>query len=145
MKFSPAIRTLLALMLCLLLPLQAGATLARATAMARHGSMSVPPSQDAHAGHHGDRVDHGNHGHGGHGGQVVTPADSESGSHKSVHAKAGCADCAKCCLLAASAPPPASAASFTPDAVRAAFLAQRAPTPSFLTDGPDRPPRHLAC
>lgn len=173
MKFTPAIRTLVALMLCLLLPLQAGATLARATAMARHGGvhapMAAPPAAQAaahnahdahhaHVGHHGS--DHPHAGHKGHGdtpapaphqgdqgdqgnqGRQVQPADGKA-SHKTVHAKAGCVDCAKCCLQAAAAPPSALAPSFAPGMSRVAFVSQRAPAPAFLTGGPDRPPRPL--
>ncbi len=122
MKFNTVIRTVIALLLCLLLPLQAGATLARATAMAHHVAHRA-------ANHH-DPAAHGQTDHG------------KAFSHQSVHAKAGCIDCAKCCLLAASAPPPVLTADFVPAVARASFLPQSAPAPAFLTDGPERPPRH---
>lgn len=176
MRFNRAFRTLIALILCVLLPLQAGATLARASAMARHGIAPVPvmaaaaaqpaaaanaivhapawPSlaQGAHHSHPGPAhaqpaaEDHGIHAaplHSVHDGKLVQPDDGKPVSHKTVHAKAGCTDCAKCCLLAASAPPPMLCASFAPAVARASFDAQRAPAPAFLTDGPDRPPRPL--
>ena len=161
MKSNTVIRTAIALLLCLLLPLQAGATLARATAMARHGTggaSTTVKSADAgqrmqplaHAGHHGQgvhaaQVHHGAHGATDHHGPAAhgQPDKVKAGTHQSVHAKAGCADCAKCCLLAASAPPPVLTADFAPAVARAAFLPQSAPAPAFLTDGPDRPPRHL--
>ncbi len=190
MKLSSAVRTLIALLLCLLLPLQAGATLARAASMARHGvalthtniaaagtaSATPASTQLAHGDHagHADHVSHAGHdAHAGHEAQIghadahAGPAgapshhdhavpgkhhhptlkdpatDGKPSSHKAVHAKAGCADCAKCCLLAASAPPPMLAASFAPRVARASFEPQRAIDPAFLTDGPDRPPRHL--
>jgi hypothetical protein len=184
MNLSSSVRTLIALLLCLLLPLQAGATLARAAAMARHAAQmptAVSPAvarDDAaipllahgglHGGHHADQ--HGAHtvhaGHGGHAADAAhaaphshshqghhgdhglkAPADvkpaSKPASHQAVHAKAGCADCAKCCLMAASAPPPVLSASFAPAVARASFEPQRALAPAFLTSGPDRPPRHL--
>lgn len=224
MKAITIVRPLIALLLCLLLPLQAGATLARATAMVLHGGIpalaKAKPSPMAHhramdgvahdrhgtdaaQGGHGIRGTdgaHGDHGvkgipvaHGtetGHGmhaahgeftGSRVIADDAASGklvsdeqasdkqasheaastspasiqaaanqqvsgksaSHQAKHAKAGCADCAKCCLQAASAPPPMLPAVFVPTFVRAAFIAQQAPAPAFLTDGPERPPRQL--
>jgi hypothetical protein len=172
MKLSSSVRSLIALLLCLLLPLQAGATLARAAAMARHaGQMpaQVSPAvikDDAavpllvHGGLHGAHTAHAGHGvhaadaahtaphphsHQGHHGDhsLKAPADAKPASHKAVHAKAGCADCAKCCLMAASAPPPVLSASFAPAVARASFEPQRALAPAFLTSGPDRPPRHL--
>jgi len=169
MKFKSVMRTVLALLLCLLLPLQAGATLARATAMARHGSagaaVAVKTEQAgervqplAHAGHqrHGAQgshagaqdaaaAHHGAHRAANHPEAAAhgQQAQGKAASHQSVHAKAGCVDCAKCCLLAASAPPPVLTADFAPAVARASFLSQSAPAPSFLTDGPDRPPRHL--
>lgn len=191
MKVSHALRTLFALVLSLLLPLQAGATLARATAMALHagapvGPMTVAPPLDqdraldqlahgAHAGHavhadhaadggHGSDVDldadarhdtdtvhgtYGTHGESADGKPVSHKASPDKAtadkptSHYAKHAKAGCADCAKCCLHAASAPPPMLPAVFVPMVVRASFTVQHAPIPAFLTDGPERPPRHL--
>lgn len=168
MKFNTVIRTVIALLLCLLLPLQAGATLARATAMARHGSvgatMAVTKEQDreraqrlAHSGHQGHGAQRSHVGaqaapahHGAHrAANHREPAahgqqdEGKASLHQSVHAKAGCVDCAKCCLLAASAPPPVLTADFAPAVARASFLSQSAPAPLFLTDGPDRPPRHL--
>ncbi len=167
MKSNTVIRTVIALLLCVLLPLQAGATLARATAMARHGSAGTTAAAMAaeaarsgqpamHAGHHGhgsapyhaEPVHHGAHGaHGAADAQATAahgqPDQARAATHQSVHAKAGCADCAKCCLQAASAPPPVLVADFAPALARAAFLPQSAPAPAFLTDGPERPPRHL--
>ena len=158
MKSTPVIRTAYASRLGLLLPLLAGSTLARATAMARHGTVvtaakpaaeSVRPMQaHAQAGHHGHgaRPAHdGAHAHHGEHGPAAQAqhGDGKTATHQSVHAKAGCADCAKCCLLAASAPPPALVADFAPAVARALFLSQSTPVPAFLTDGPDRPPRHF--
>ncbi len=159
MKSNTVIRAVIALLLCLLLPLQAGATLARATAMARHGAAGAATTVKrpdavsrvqplAHAGHHGQgshaahdaaHVHQAAHEPAVHG----QPGKAKSATHQSVHAKAGCVDCAKCCLLAASAPPPVLTVEFAPAVARAAFFPQSAPAPAFLTDGPDRPPRYL--
>lgn len=149
MKVITVIRPWIALLLCLLLPLQAGATLARATAMARHGAVHrvavqtvAPPAAQEQA--ISVLAHHGHHGHVAHGHSTGSKATSDKlMSHQAKHAKAGCADCAKCCLQAASAPPPMLPAVFVPAVARASFTAQHAPVPAFLTDGPERPPRHL--
>ncbi len=171
MKAITVMRPLIALLLCVLLPLQAGATLVRATTMARHGgahTLSAPglsesraqtaPAHDAHhAGNHAamhvqPSAHAGHEGHEGHD-RPLLPADGnavadkaaahKANSHQDRHAKAGCSDCAKCCLQAASAPPPMLSAIFSPAVARASFSPQDAPAPAFLTDGPERPPRAL--
>lgn len=155
-------RTVLALLLCLLLPLQAGATLARSAAMAMHGGVHATAATVSELQATGEHADHQVHGgklqrhdqvhhehkqykqnkqHHEHHARMPT-ADAKVSGHKTLHAKAGCVDCAKCCLIAASAPPPALPASFAPAVARASFISQRAPAPAFLTDGPERPPRH---
>lgn len=65
-------------------------------------------------------------------------------SHKDRHAKAECQTCAKCCLMAASAPPPVLNPTLAPAVTRAAFTPSADPAPAFLTDGPERPPRFPA-
>ncbi len=166
MKAITVLRPLIALLLCVLLPLQAGATLVRATTMARHGAahtLSAPVGAEAgaqlalaqevhHAGSHA--LMHGQlSAHAGHASPPAhaalhPPADAKAvsdkaASHQAKHAKAGCSDCAKCCLQAASAPPPMLSAVFPPAVARASFRPQHAPVPAFLTDGPERPPRVL--
>jgi hypothetical protein len=169
-RMKPAFRTLIALLLCLLLPLQAGATLARSTAMVLRGGMhpatvTAPRAVDElqhaaspqalHAGHDTQAM-HAMHRHHGdqplqhhapvHGGHDLQPDHAPSANiilsaHHKTHAKTGCVDCAKCCLLAASAPPPARPPSLAPVAARVSFIAQHAPETAFFTDGPERPPR----
>ncbi len=140
-------RTLVSVLLCLVLPLQASAALVRAVTMmapahpapSHAGSALPPPSmQVAHA--IGAPHQHGAHAH-----HEKLPKQkagkSAPASHKAKHAKGDCPTCAKCCLLAAVAPPPAVAPDSSIPVSRVAFVAAPLSVPSFLPDGPERPPR----
>jgi hypothetical protein len=138
---STTIRSGIALLLALLLPLQAGAVVARSAAMsAQHATHAGAPSlQLAHA--IGVPHQHGAHSH-----NDKLPNKKASKSSKarvSQQAKANCHDGAKCCLLGASAPPSVINACFDPAMVRAAYLPYSVPVVEFITGGPDRPPRFL--
>ena len=140
------LRAFVALMLCVLLPVQAGATLVRSTAMSAAHALkpaAMPQAAPAPAVHTGQHAHH--HAafvHPAH--QAKQDTVAVKSSHKERHAKAECQSCAKCCLLAASAPPPALGPAPAPAVARAAFVSSADPAPSFLTDGPERPPRSLA-
>ncbi len=143
-------RYLMAALLCVALPLQAGAALARAVTM-------MPPAAPAHAAagaatvhapHAPMQVAHAigaAHQHGAHAHHENLPKQKAGkaapASHKAKHAKGECPTCAKCCLLAAAAPPPAAPAAFSTPMSRAPFAAAPLAIPSFLPDGPERPPR----
>lgn len=157
-------RHLIAVLLCLVLPLQAGAALARAvamvpladtvktTGMAGQDASLQAPVQVAHA--IGAPHLHGAHAH--HENLPRQKAETSSpakpgaapaspkaapDSHKSKHAKGECPTCAKCCLLAAAAPPPAWAEASAIPVTRVGFAATQLSVPSFVPDGPERPPR----
>lgn len=140
-------RTLLSVLLCLVLPLQASAGLVRAVTMMApahhaqlHGDSASPQAsmQVAHA--IGAAHQHGAHAH-----HEKLPKQKAGkavpASHKAKHAKGECPSCAKCCLLAAVAPPPAFTRESSIPVSRVAFVAAALSIPSFLPDGPERPPR----
>lgn len=141
-------RTLLAVLLCLVLPLQAGAGLVRAITMVApahdaqphdHPAPSQASMQVAHA--IGAAHQHGAQAH-----HEKLPKQKAGraapASHKAKHAKGECPTCAKCCLLAAAAPPPALTPESSIPVSRVAFMSAPLSIPSFLPDGPERPPRH---
>lgn len=140
-------RSLVAFLLCLVLPLQAGAVLVRTVTMmslpgpaSAAGETASPQAavQVAHA--IGAAHQHGAHAH--HENLPKQKAGKAApASHKAKHAKVECPTCAKCCLLAAAAPPPAAPAALSTPMSRAAFAAAPLAIPSFLPDGPERPPR----
>lgn len=143
------LRYLLALLLSLVLPLQAGAGLARAVTMMPMATAAHPAGtaaathapvqmQMAHA--VGAAHQHGAHAH--HEQLPKQKAGSAvPASHKAKHAKGECSTCAKCCLLAAVAPPPVFAPESSVPVSRVGFFAASLSIPSFLPDGPERPPR----
>ncbi len=155
----PLPRFLIAVFLCLLLPLQSGIAFARSAGMvsvhraaAQTASPAASPQaetlQVAHA--IGKPHQHDAHAHHEHRQlKKASPSardDSKrdhSGSHKSRHASGACQDCAKCCVTAAAAPPPASLPTLQPSAVRSAFLPSVTRIRVHTPDGPERPPRSL--
>lgn len=138
-------RIVIASLLCLLLPLQAGASVARSAAMsAQHaarssGQISAKPLQLAHA--IGVPHQHGAHAH--HENLPNKKASKPSKSRTAQQAKADCHEGSKCCLMAASAPPSANLHCFDPAIARVAHVPHSLPAAAFITDGPDRPPRFL--
>ncbi len=139
------VRTLVALLLCALLPLQAGAALVRSTSMsASHAVRSASINMQRAAPLDvatGDHAQHGHHSHQAKPAAEHLPMPDAAPSHKQHHAKAECQSCAKCCLMAASAPPPVLTPALAPAVTRTAFIPSADPAPAFLTDGPERPPR----
>lgn len=142
------VRITLASLLCLLLPLQSGAVVARSVAMsvqhakqANHiGAQAADkPLQLAHA--IGAPHQHGAHAH--HENLPNKKALKPAKARSTQQAKAECHDGAKCCLVAASAPPSAHTPCFDPAIARVAYLPHSLPAVAFLTDGPERPPRFL--
>ncbi len=134
-------RIVIASLLCLLLPLQAGAVVVRSVVMsAQHAAhTSAKPLQLAHA-------IGAPHQHGAHATQDKSPHKKSAKPAKArsmQQAKAECHDGAKCCLVAASAPPPANGPCFYPAIARLAYTPLSLPPVAFLTDGPERPPRTL--
>ncbi len=144
-------RTLIAVFLSLLLPLQAGSALARSASMlSRHlepataaaGTANAAPLQLAHAiGVPHQHNAHAHHEH--HHAKKVAPSGKGEASHKARHAKGNCSDCGKCCVTAAVAPPASNGAGFEPTAIRAAFIPSRERIAAHVHDGPERPPRLL--
>lgn len=146
-------RYLVAALLCLVLPLQASAALVRSVAMmplpskvqmADEAAPTPAPVQVAHA--IGVPHQHGAHAHHENLPRQKAGKDGKDGkaspsSHKANHAKGECPTCAKCCLLFAAAPPPALAPASSIPVSRVAFAAAALSIPSFLPDGPERPPR----
>ncbi len=140
-------RYLIAALLCLVLPLQASAALVRAVSVMSPASTaqgdgkaasSQAPVQVAHA--IGAPHQHGAHAH--HDNLPRQKAGKATpASHKAKHAKGECPTCAKCCLLAVAAPPPAVPPASPVPMSRVAFVAVPLSIPSFLPDGPERPPR----
>lgn len=139
-------RFAIASLLCLLLPLQAGAAMVNSTAMsARHAAQfnagaNVKPLQLAHA--IGAPHQHGAHAH--HENLPNKKAAKPSKARSTKQAKAECHDGAKCCLIAASAPPSAVNQCFDPAIARVAYIPHSVPAVAFITDGPERPPRFQA-
>jgi hypothetical protein len=97
---------------------------------------SAPPADHAHhagpsgSAHHADSAGHGHHG-GMHDTEASTTDDAAAGA---------CSACAACCAPMAPATVvavPIQRATATP------IAAPGAPSPAFLTDGPERPPRSL--
>ena len=142
---SAIVRIVVASLLCLLLPLQAGASVARSAAMsaqhAAHGSTheAVKPLQLAHA--IGVPHQHGAHAH--HENLPNKKASKPAKARTSQQAKSECDDGAKCCLMAASAPPSVNNQCFDPAIARVAFVPHSIPAAAFITEGPERPPRFL--
>jgi hypothetical protein len=146
-------RYLVSALLCLVLPLQASAALVRAITMMPPASteqalveVASPqaPVQVAHA--IGVPHQHGAHAHHENlpkqkAGKAGKDGKAAPVSHKSKHAKGECPTCAKCCLLAAAAPPPALVPASSIPVSRVTFVAAALFIPSFLPDGPERPPR----
>lgn len=146
-------RYLIAALLCLLLPLQASAALVRAITMMSPASTEQPvaevaspqaPVLLAHA--IGVPHQHGAHAHHENlpkqkAGTAGKDGKAAPASHKSKHAKGECPTCAKCCLLAAAAPPPALVPASSIPVSRITYAATALFIPSFLPDGPERPPR----
>ncbi len=143
---SSLFRIAVASLLCLLLPLQAGAAMVASTAMsARHAAQShvqpaAKPLQLAHA----IGVPHQHGAHAQHDKLPNKKAAKPSKPRPAQQAKAGCHDVAKCCLVAASAPPSAIHQCFDPAIARVAYVPHSVPAVAFITDGPERPPRFLA-
>ena len=142
------VRITLASLLCLLLPLQSGAVVARAAAMSVQHAKQVnhigaqdadKPLQLAHA--IGVPHQHGAHAH--HENLPNKKALKPAKARSTQQAKSECHDGAKCCLVAASAPPSANTQCFDPAIARVAYLPHSLPAVAFLTDGPERPPRFL--
>lgn len=148
-------RLLVALFLCLLLPLQAGSALARAAGMqSRHhapaaetattagNAAATAPLQLAHAtGSPHPHDAHARHQH--HAAKKAAPSAGDEASHQTRHAKGHCSDCGKCCVTAAVALPSSLVASFRPPVTRAAYVPSRARIAAHIPDGPERPPRFL--
>lgn len=149
-------RYLVAALLCLVLPLQASAALVRTITMMSPASTEQPvaefaspqaPAILAHA--IGAPHQHDAHAHhenlprqkAGKDGRVGKEGKAAPASHQSRHAKGACPTCAKCCLLAAAAPPPALLPPSSIPVSRISYAAMALVIPSFLPDGPERPPR----
>ncbi len=133
---SRTFRLLMSLFLCLLLPLQAGSAFARSAAMAATSlqlahAIGAPHQHGAHAHHEHKHT------------KKAAPSVKDDGSHKSRHAKGECNNCAKCCVTAATAPPPTLPATFQPSATRSVIPPTTARIAAFIPDGPERPPRSL--
>ncbi|WP_018228744.1 hypothetical protein [Methyloversatilis universalis] len=131
---APA-RFLLILMLLCALPLQgfAAASMLRC-APSHHGSTQVDTSAYADEGHHHDPSMPAVHPT--HDGEPAHGAD-----HAPAHGKYGCSACAACCIGGALASP-------APLLPASAHLHERPlpvpqPAAAFITEGPERPPRHL--
>lgn len=146
MSMKSTARFVIATLLCLLLPLQAGAAVVRSASMsAQHAASenlqsSGTPLQLAHA--IGMPHQHGAHAH-----QDKLPnkkADKRSKSRGTQQVKTDCHDGATCCLFAAAAPPSANAQCVNPAMARVAFSRHSLPAIVFITEGPERPPRFLA-
>jgi len=142
---SSTFRTTVALLLCLLLPLQAGASMVRSAGMsAKHAAQMTSPSdmrtmQLAHA----IGVPHQHGAHATHDKPLKKKAGKPAKSHTSQQAKAHCHEGAKCCLMAASALPSVTRYRFDPAIARVSYASLSMPAVAFLTDGPERPPRFL--
>ncbi len=139
-------RIVIASLLCLLLPLQAGATVARSAVMsAAHATQAraqqpVAPMQLAHA--IGVPHQHGAHAH-----QHKLPNKKSGKSARTAspqQVKVACHDLAKCCLLGASAPPSVNPSCIDPAIARVAYRRHSLPAVLFITEAPERPPRFLA-
>lgn len=142
-------RIVIASLLCLLLPLQAGASIVRSAAMsAAHAAQAsaqkpMAPMQLAHA--IGVPHQHGAHAH-----QHKLPNKKAGNSAKTAktalpqQVKVACHDLVKCCLLGASAPPSANPSCFDPAMTRVAYRRHSLPAVLFITEVPERPPRFLS-
>ena len=142
---SVSLRIAMSLLLCLLLPLQAGASVARSAMMsAQHAARTSATSraetlQLAHA----IGVPHQHGAHAVHDKVPNKKAGKRAKAHTSQQAKSHCHEVAKCCLMAASAPPSSNHYCFEPAIARVAHAPLSVPAVAFLTDGPERPPRLL--
>ena len=142
-------RIAIASLLCLLLPLQAGASVARSAAMsaqhAGHGSnnSSVQGSEKSLQLAHAIGVPHQHGAHAHHENLPNKKASKPLKLRGSQQAKADCHEGAKCCLMAGSAPPSTSTHCFDPAIARVAHVQHHLPAAVFITEGPERPPRFL--
>lgn len=156
------LRVLMLWMLALALPLQGMAAVAMlhcaSKAPVRHHAGIQAQAAAAEAAQGGEQAGHGGHVHGLHAGhahhdQRVTGAAPDGpmaqASHDaslpaSSHAHAAghsCSACAACCVALALPPAmPVLAAALSAPTTAATLVA---PSPSFLTAGPERPPRSL--
>jgi hypothetical protein len=135
----------IALLLCLLLPLQAGASIARSAMMsAQYAVRNSEPSvaqtlQLAHA----IGVPHQHGAHSTHDKSQLKKPAKPAKARSPQQAKADCHDVAKCCLMGATAPPSTAPYCFDPAIARVTHAPLSVPAVAFLTDGPERPPRLL--
>ncbi len=135
---------LISLLLCLILPLQAGVAMARSVRMAQH-TMSMN-QEDPVLLAHASPLPHQHHVHAHHEHHNATKAhpEKQGSSHKSQHAKSECSNCAKCCLIGAYAPPPAMPSALTPAIDRQFDRADTSLLTHFIPEGLERPPRSLS-
>ena len=135
------LRVLLVLLLVVLLPVRGVMAAAMLCPQASHGAPvthQMPLWQDASAVHHHAAAQAaGSHHH-----HPVTPAADQGAEHAADGAghAGGCSLCAAFCSMT---PMPSATPAFdTPALVRAlAFPVLEAPSPTFESDGPERPPR----
>ena len=117
------LRIFLLLLLAVLLPARGALASAMPCAPAGAGTHSEAAAMDRHAAGH-----HEHH-------EAATPADASSST---LHDE--CNLCPALCMVTTL--PSSAPAAFTPQPVAAArFPALRGPAPTFLSEGPERPPR----
>jgi hypothetical protein len=139
-------RMVIASVLCLLLPLQAGASVMRSAVMsAAHATQAGAQKNDASL-----QLAHAigvPHQHGAHAHQHKLPNKKAGKAAKPAstqQVKAACHDGAQCCLHGASAPPTVNPLCINPAIARIAYRRHSVPAVLFITEGPERPPRFLA-
>lgn len=141
---SRSLRRVLLWLLMLALPLQGLAGVARLHCADGDPAATITPSQAAQAapGHgidHDPGHDHPGPGHAGAQATQLGAADGLPGSSDGGTAAAKCSACAACCVALALVPQWSQASAPTPRGV--APLPPEAPATTFLTSGPERPPR----
>ena len=141
---SRLLRRVLLWLLMLALPLQGLAGVARVHCADGDHAATIATAQAAHAapGHGIDHDPGHDHPAPGHAGALAAQqgvADDVPGSSGGATAAAKCSACAACCVALALVPQWSQASAPAPRGV--APLPPAAPVTTFLTPGPERPPR----
>ena len=135
---------LVTLLLCYLLPVQGALAFAQSVGSVSHHVRPVQATARLTTTHNAP-VAHRHHHHGhpqAHHAAHLSLDPRDKASTKSMsHSQATCADCAKCCLTGATAPPPVAAQLSAIPFVLTAFQPVSIDLALHIPEKPERPPR----
>jgi len=163
-----SVRKLIVLLLCCLLPVQGALAFVRSVGMMSHHARLLQTApvtrladpapvvtahdangqQQAHHEHHAHHTQ--NKQHTQHAQPAALPFAGnavkflQSSAKPAGHSKASCADCAKCCLVGAAAPPPAVMQAPAVSFVLHTFKPVCPEVAGHIPEKPERPPRQPA-